>query len=102
MDDVQRKSLVTWLTISYILMIFMPLVAIIMAYVKRSECQEDPVLYSHVQKQIKIAWIGFVGYIVSMMLIVVLIGIPMLLALIVWIIYRVIKGYSNLQKNLPV
>lgn len=94
-----RNTLTTWLLVNYVLIIFFPIVAIIIAYVKRGECQSDSVLYSHVQNQIKICWIAFIGYLISILLSFIIIGVFTMLALAIWIIYKVIKGFSDLQKN---
>ena len=102
MAPVARQSLVTWFAVSYVLIVFFPIASIIMAYIKRPECAGDSVLYSHAQNQIKICWILFIGYLISLILSFVVIGIFTMLALGIWIIYRVIKGFSELQKNMIV
>lgn len=99
MDDYSRRNLVTWLLISYILLIFFPLASIIMAYVKQGEASGDMVLASHIRGQIKIFWILFFGSILCYVLTLIVIGMFMLLILYIWLIYRVIKGISWLQSN---
>jgi len=75
--------------------------AIIINYLKRDEVAGTWVA-SHFEWQIKTFWYGLAGAIVSWLLMFVLIGFPMLLAVGVWIIYRVVKGWLALNDGKPV
>ncbi|MBE0595454.1 MAG: hypothetical protein IH616_23955 [Gemmatimonadales bacterium] len=75
--------------------------AIIINYLKRDDVAGTWVA-SHFEWQIKTFWYGLVGVIVSWLLMIVLIGFPLLLAVGVWVIYRIVKGWLALADNQPV
>ena len=75
--------------------------AIIVNYLKRDEAAGTWVA-SHFEWQIKTFWYGLVGAIVSWLLMIVLIGFPLLLAVGVWVIYRIVKGWLALADGNPV
>ncbi len=75
--------------------------AIIINYLKRDEVA-DTWVASHFEWQIKTFWYTLVGAFVSWLLIFVLIGFPMLLAVGVWAIYRIVKGWLALNDGKPV
>jgi len=57
---------------------------------------------SHFEWQIKTFWYGLAGAVVSWLLMFVLIGFPLLLAVLVWVIYRIVKGWLALNDGKPV
>ncbi len=69
--------------------------AIIINYLKRDDVAGTWVA-SHFEWQIKTFWYALAGAIVSWLLMIVLIGFPMLLAVMVWTIYRIVKGWLAL------
>ncbi|MQW91408.1 hypothetical protein GFH30_09995 [Acinetobacter wanghuae] len=74
------------------------IIAIIMNYLKRDECR-GTWLESHIEWQIKTFWVTLIGYIVGFVLSFVLIGIPILIVVLVWHIYRIVKGLMALNDN---
>ena len=75
--------------------------AIIINYLKRDEVAGTWVA-SHFEWQIKTFWYALIGALVSWLLMFVLIGFPMLLAVGVWAIYRIVKGWLALNDGKPV
>ncbi len=69
--------------------------AIIINYLKRDDVAGTWVA-SHFEWQIKTFWYGLAGAVVSWLLMFVLIGFPLLLAVLVWVIYRIVKGWLAL------
>jgi len=75
--------------------------AIIINYLKRDDVAGTWVA-SHFEWQIKTFWYALAGAIVSWLLMIVLIGFPMFLAVVVWAIYRIVKGWLALADDKPV
>lgn len=75
--------------------------AIIVNYLKRDDVAGTWVA-SHFEWQIKTFWYGLAGAVVSWLLMFVLIGFPLLLAVGVWVIYRIVKGWLALADGKPV
>lgn len=75
--------------------------AIIVNYLKRDDVAGTWVA-SHFEWQIKTFWYGLAGAVVSWLLMFVLIGFPLLLATLVWVIYRIVKGWLALNDGKPV
>jgi len=80
------------------------IVAVIMNYVRRSATR-GTYLESHFRWQIRTFWYAVLWACVSMLLIVTivgaLIGLPALVALACWIIYRVARGWLALRDKRP-
>ncbi|MBX3592373.1 MAG: hypothetical protein KF755_15870, partial [Burkholderiaceae bacterium] len=75
--------------------------AIIVNYLKRDDVAGTWVA-SHFEWQIKTFWYGLAGAVASWLLMIVLIGFPLLLAVGVWVIYRIVKGWLALADGNPV
>jgi uncharacterized membrane protein len=75
------------------------IVGLVLAYVERDTA--PPWLKSHFTFLIRTFWIGLLFYCVSIALCIVLIGIPLLLATMVWFIVRCALGISRLLRNEP-
>lgn len=75
---------------------------VVINYLKRDEVR-GTYLESHVSWQIKTFWYSLLGYIIGFVLLIVLIGGLVILAVTVWYIYRIIKGWLALNdgKELP-
>lgn len=76
------------------------LIAVIINYVKRADVAGTP-YEAHFEWQIRSFWMGLVGYLIGGALIFVLIGIPVLWAVSIWMLYRIIKGWLYLYDNKP-
>lgn len=75
--------------------------AIIINYLKRDDVAGTWVA-SHFEWQIKTFWYGIVGAVISWVLMFVLIGFPLMIAVAVWVIYRIVKGWLALADDKPV
>ncbi|RKP44004.1 DUF4870 family protein [Trinickia fusca] len=76
------------------------LIAIILDYVKRSDAAGTPYA-AHFEWQIRTFWTALVGYLIGAALIVVAIGVPIIAAVSIWVLYRIVKGWLYLYENKP-
>ncbi len=76
------------------------IIGLVMAYLRRSDA--DDLAETHFTYQIRTFWIGLLYGVISSLLIVFVVGIFMLLATIVWIIVRNIKGFFWMNDGKPV
>jgi uncharacterized membrane protein len=106
-DDARTSDAKRLATICYALYALSCLVgitaiaAIIINYLKRDDVAGTWVA-SHFEWQIKTFWYALAGAVVSWLLMIVLIGFPMFLAVVVWTIYRIVKGWLALVDGKPV
>lgn len=76
------------------------IVGIVINYVKKDDVA-GTWLESHFRWQIRTFWFGLLWAILGGIMIFVLIGFPILFANFCWIIYRIVKGWLNLNDNKP-
>jgi uncharacterized membrane protein len=76
------------------------IVAVIINYVKRDDVR-GTWIESHFDWQIKTFWIGLAGWFVGVITVWILIGWLILLAVTVWGIYRIVKGWLALNDGKP-
>ena len=80
------------------------IIAVIINYVKRSGAR-DSWAESHYRWQIRTFWFALLWLLVAMLLIVTLIGAPvglgLLLALTLWLVYRIARGWLRLLDRQP-
>lgn len=76
------------------------IVAIVMNYVKRDEMR-GTLFESHFRWQIRTFWFGLLWGVLGALSLAFVVGLPVLLANVVWIIYRIVKGWLNLNDNKP-
>jgi uncharacterized membrane protein len=76
------------------------IVAVVMNYVKKDEVA-GTWLESHFRWQIRTFWFGLLWGVVGGLLAIVVVGFAVLFAAAVWIIYRIVKGWLNLNDNKP-
>lgn len=76
------------------------IVAVVLNYVKRDEVR-GTWLESHFDWQIRTFWWGLLWAVVGVILTLVVVGIAVLFADAVWIIYRIVKGWLSLAENKP-
>jgi uncharacterized membrane protein len=74
------------------------IVAVVINYVKRDEVR-GTWLESHFTWQIRTFWWGLLWAVVGGILVLVVVGFAVLFADAVWIIYRIVKGWLNLNEN---
>lgn len=101
-EQLKKMALVGY--ILYALSIIIPfasIAAVILAYLKRSESRGTWV-ESHFNWLIKTFWVGLIGTIIGIILMFVVIGWFVLLAVTIWVIYRIIRGWLALSENRPV
>ena len=77
------------------------IVAIVMNYVKKEEVA-GTWIESHFRWQIRTFWWGLLWGVIGVVLAFVLVGFVVLFADTVWIIYRIVKGWLNLNEGRPV
>ncbi|WP_192035041.1 DUF4870 domain-containing protein [Halomonas sp. YLGW01] len=76
---------------------FTPLIGVVIAYVYRGKGPDW--LEAHYRYQIRTFWIGLLYGIIATALALVVIGVPLLIALAVWMIIRCVKGFKGLQEQ---
>ncbi len=74
------------------------IVAVVINYVKRDDVR-GTWLESHFTWQIRTFWWGLLWAVVGGILVLVVVGFAVLFADAVWIIYRIVKGWLNLNEN---
>lgn len=101
-----RQALVTITNAVYLLQAIGILVtpvfvaAVIVNYVKRDEVR-GTFLESHFRWQMRTFWFGLLWAVVGVLTMVLLIGYAILLANVIWVMYRVIKGWLDLVDRKP-
>ncbi|MDV6315783.1 hypothetical protein [Idiomarina sp. HP20-50] len=101
-QELKKMALVGYILYALSLIIpFASIAAVILAYLKRSESRGTWV-ESHFNWLIKTFWVAVVGTIIGIILMFVVIGYFVLLAVTIWVIYRVIRGWIALSENKPV
>ena len=105
-SDEKMKSLKTLTLAVYILYALSyftgitAIIGIVINYVKREEVA-GTWLESHFRWQIRTFWFGLLWAVIGAATIVILIGFAILFANFIWIIYRIVKGWLNLNDNKP-
>jgi uncharacterized membrane protein len=74
---------------------------LIIAYMKRPQFVGTP-YESHMTSAIRTFWIALIGGIVSIALIFVLVGIPLLIALMIWTLFRCVRGLVRAINGQPI
>lgn len=76
------------------------IVAVVINYVKKDEVA-GTWLESHFRWQIRTFWFGLLWGVIGALLLVVVVGWFILVADAIWIIYRIVKGWLNLNDGKP-
>lgn len=74
--------------------------AIVMNYIKKDDVA-GTFLASHFRWQMRTFWFGLLWGVIGMLTFVVLVGWPILVANGIWIVYRIVKGWLNLNDDKP-
>jgi uncharacterized membrane protein len=77
------------------------IIGVIIAYVKRGELAGTP-FESHMTSAIRTFWIGLIVGVIGFILTFLLIGIPILILLCVWQLFRTIRGLIRAIDNQPI
>ena len=105
-DNEKMKSLRTLTQVVYVLYALSyftgvtAIAGIIINYVKLEEVQ-GTWLESHFRWQIRTFWFGLLWAVIGVLSMVILVGFAILFANFCWIIYRIVKGWLNLNDNKP-
>jgi len=105
-DDAQIRSLKSLTQVVYVLYALSyftgitAIVGIIINYVKKEEVA-GTWLESHFRWQIRTFWFGMLWAVIGAATILIVIGMAILFANFCWIIYRIVKGWLNLNDNKP-
>jgi uncharacterized membrane protein len=97
------KSLVQVVYVLYALSYFTgitAIVGIIINYIKREDAA-GTWLESHFRWQIRTFWFGLLWAVIGAVTVFIAIGFAVLFANFCWIIYRIVKGWLNLNDNKP-
>jgi uncharacterized membrane protein len=106
LTEEQLKSLKTLTVVNYGLyaaaLVFpvTAIVAIVINYVKKDDAA-GTWLESHFRWQIRTFWFGLLWAVLGFITYVIIIGWVILIVDCIWIIYRVVKGWLNLNDNKP-
>jgi uncharacterized membrane protein len=106
MSDEQLKSLKTLTAVIYGLYAawfvvgISAIVGIVMNYVKRDDVA-GTWLESHFRWQIRTFWFGLLWAVLGAITFIIVIGWIILTVDCIWIIYRIVKGWLNLNDNKP-
>lgn len=76
------------------------IVAIVVNYVKREDTA-GTIYESHFTWQIRTFWWSLLWAVIGIALSFVLVGIPILIADAIWVIYRIVKGFLNWNEGKP-
>lgn len=76
------------------------LVAVVLAYVKRDDAR-GTVYEEHLRWQINTFWGVLVGFVLGWLTLILVVGFAVLFATVIWLIYRVIKGWLALYEGKP-
>jgi len=76
------------------------IVAIVINYVKRDDTV-GTIYESHFTWQIRTFWWSLLWAVIGFVLMFVVIGIPILVADAIWVIYRIVKGFLNWNDGKP-
>lgn len=98
--DLNKPTIVSLLYLSSLLLGFTSIVGVVLAYVWRGEPGEGWEA-SHYQYLINTFWIGLVGGVISVILMIVLIGFLLIMAVAVLVVVRCVLSLINAQKKLP-
>lgn len=77
------------------------IVAIILNYIKRDSVA-GTVYASHFSWQIRTFWIGLAGMVLAVVTLFIVIGWPVAIATIVWVVYRLVMGAVRLMDDQPI
>jgi uncharacterized membrane protein len=106
LDEAQERSLKNIVQVVYILYALSyftgvtAIIGIIMDYVKKDDAA-GTWLESHIRWQIRTFWYGLVWAVIGVATLVLMVGMAVLFANFCWIIYRIVKGWLNLNDAKP-
>jgi uncharacterized membrane protein len=102
-DEIQNKGLTQVIYGLYAASIIVGvtyLVAIIVNYVKRDDVA-GTWLESHFTWQIRTFWYSLLYWVIGIVTLFIVIGIPICIAAFIWFVYRIVKGWLRLNEGKP-
>jgi len=102
-DEKKLKDLTTVIYALYAVSLVVgitAIVAIVMNYIKKEDVA-GTWLESHFRWQIRTFWFGLLWTVIGAVTMIVLVGWVILIANLVWFIYRIVKGWMRLNENKP-
>lgn len=76
------------------------IVGLVFAYMNRSKAA--PWLQTHYTYLIRTFWIGVLAFFVALVLTIILVGIPLMIAIAIWVIVRCVIGLQKVSRNEPI
>ena len=98
--DLNRPTIVDLLYLASIVTGVTAIIGVVLAYVWKNDSHE-PWEATHYTYQIRTFWIGVAGTVIGILLLVILIGVPILLATGVLVLVRTALSLVNAQKRAP-
>ncbi len=98
--DFNQPSIVSLLYIASFVVGITGLVGIVLAHIWQSDAPQ-PWERSHFTYHIRTFWFGLLGFVVSGVLMLVLIGIPLMIAVAAWVLIRSIVALLKAQRHEP-
>ena len=98
--DTNRPTIISLLYLSSFLLGITVIIGVVLAYVWKGEPQADWEA-SHYAYLIRTFWIGFLGSVISFILMIILIGFLLWIAVAVLVIVRCVLSLINAQKQAP-
>lgn len=100
-DDAQTMLLITYALYAFGLFFFVPMIAgIVMAHIKYGESVD--ILYSsHYRWLIRTFWFGLLWSALSIPFLLVFVGFFFLVAIWIWTIYRIVRGFLAFNDRQP-
>lgn len=98
--DFNQPTIISLLYLSSFILGVTAIVGVVLAYVWKGEAKQEWEI-SHYQYLINTFWIGFVGSIVSVLLMIVLIGFLLIFAVAALVVVRCVLSLINAQKREP-
>ena len=101
--DPKTWAMIVWglYIASYFTAFITLVVGVVIAYVKRDELAGTP-FESHMTSAIRTFWISLIGYIISGVLMLVLIGFLLVAVVFVWQLFRIIRGMIRAIDGRPI
>lgn len=100
--DTSKAKLIYYLYLAGLVFGITGVVGVVMAYLERRDQSTPDWLKSHYTYQIRTFWFGAIFMVVGGILAIVLIGYLVLLAWVIWLIIRALKGMKALEKKEPI
>ena len=101
-SEERNWTIAVWLLYlgSYITVITI-IAGLVIAYMKRPQFAGTP-YESHMTSAIRTFWISMIGGVIGTALTFVVIGLPVLIALVMWLIFRSVRGLVRAINNQPI